>query len=152
MNLPLKSILRVTVLGVVVTAFSLPALAVLSPAKNADMPVTDVSFADDAAATQVLADLSFMSDAEASFSPLASMMVASTVADHFSGPPFFNFGDVNHDGKVDLFDFVILKANFGNFGPGVTRADGDVTGDMIVGLDDFVVLKKWFGSMSPFLP
>lgn len=82
-------------------------------------------------------------------SPLTAALASSATA-HFAGPPFYHFGDVNHDGKTDLTDFSILKANFGK-----TNADvfqGDLTGDMLVGLDDFSVLKKWFGAMSPFLP
>jgi hypothetical protein len=82
-------------------------------------------------------------------SPLTTALASSATA-HFAGPPFYHFGDVNHDGKTDLTDFSIIKANFGKMNAVVT--DGDVTGDMLVGLDDFSVLKKWFGAMSPFIP
>ncbi|MFO0900698.1 MAG: sugar-binding protein [Pirellulales bacterium] len=51
-------------------------------------------------------------------------------------------GDANADGKVDLTDFGILKANFG---AGTTAAQGDFNGDAKVDLTDFGILKDNFG-------
>jgi hypothetical protein len=51
-------------------------------------------------------------------------------------------GDIDGDGKVDLTDFGILKANFGT---GTTPAQGDINGDGKVDLTDFGVLKENFG-------
>ena len=51
-------------------------------------------------------------------------------------------GDANADGKVDLTDFGILKANFGS---GTTAAQGDFNGDAKVDLTDFGILKDNFG-------
>lgn len=52
-------------------------------------------------------------------------------------------GDVNGDGKVDLTDFGLLKANFGS---GDTRGEGDLDGNGQVDLTDFGILKSNFGS------
>jgi hypothetical protein len=51
--------------------------------------------------------------------------------------------DFNHDGKVDLTDFGILKDNFGK--TPATLADGDANGDAKVDLTDFGILKDNFG-------
>ncbi|MFO0897485.1 MAG: Ig-like domain-containing protein [Pirellulales bacterium] len=51
-------------------------------------------------------------------------------------------GDANGDGRVDLTDFGLLKANFGS---GTTRAKGDFNGDQKVDLTDFGILKQNFG-------
>jgi len=51
-------------------------------------------------------------------------------------------GDANSDGKVDLSDFGILKANFG---AGTTFAQGDFNKDAKVDLTDFGILKTHFG-------
>ena len=57
---------------------------------------------------------------------------------------FFLRGDANHDGTVNLDDFNIMAANFGqsprDFG------QGDFTYDGIVNLDDFNVLASRFGT------
>lgn len=50
-------------------------------------------------------------------------------------------GDVNRDGRVDLEDFGVLKANFGLPGD---AASGDVNRDGQVALDDFALLKANF--------
>lgn len=47
-------------------------------------------------------------------------------------------GDANGDGRVDLMDFGVLKANFGT---GASRAQGDFNGDWRVDLTDFGILK-----------
>jgi len=52
-------------------------------------------------------------------------------------------GDMNADGKVDLDDFGILKANFGT---GTTLAQGDTNSDGKVDLADFGILKANFGA------
>ncbi|MFO0898334.1 MAG: ELWxxDGT repeat protein [Pirellulales bacterium] len=52
-------------------------------------------------------------------------------------------GDANGDGRVDLTDFGILKANFGT---GTTRAEGDFDGNGQVDLSDFGILKAEFGA------
>lgn len=51
-------------------------------------------------------------------------------------------GDANLDGRVDLADFGVLKANFGKEG---TRAAGDFDADGQVNLADFGLLKANFG-------
>jgi len=52
-------------------------------------------------------------------------------------------GDANDDGKVDLYDFVVLKQNFGSHD--AVWAQGDFNGDRKVDLNDFVILKLNFG-------
>ncbi len=56
--------------------------------------------------------------------------------------PQILLGDVNDDGRVDLDDFGILKANFGI---GTSLAEGDVNQDGQVNLTDFGILKANFG-------
>ena len=51
-------------------------------------------------------------------------------------------GDANFDGRVDLSDFGVLKANFGS---GKYRNQGDFDSDGQVTLSDFGVLKANFG-------
>jgi hypothetical protein len=51
-------------------------------------------------------------------------------------------GDANHDGRVDLSDFGLLKELFGRQGPG-SAADFDHNG--VVDLNDFGLLKDNFG-------
>jgi len=53
-------------------------------------------------------------------------------------------GDANGDGRVDLYDFVILKQNFGADDPTYDEGDFDEDGD--VDLDDFSILKVNFGA------
>jgi hypothetical protein len=77
------------------------------------------------------------------------------VGTYFDGPVVHGFiatisfddvaGDVNGDGKVDLNDFGILKANFGK---GATRAEGDLNSDGKVDLSDFGMLKAHFGTAA----
>ena len=55
-------------------------------------------------------------------------------------------GDANADGSVDLQDFSILKANFGE---AAGWSGGDFDGDRIVDLQDFSLLKANFGGLSP---
>lgn len=52
-------------------------------------------------------------------------------------------GDANGDGAVDLADFGVLKANFGE---GTTRAQGDFDGNQVIDLVDFGILKANFGT------
>ena len=103
-----------------------------------------------AAPATSIASVAVLPTENASASSYSALLAADAVTNSFSGAPFFYFGDVNADGIVDLFDFVILKSNLGIVNG--TRAQGDLTGDGIVGLDDFAVLKFWFGAKSPFLP
>ena len=56
---------------------------------------------------------------------------------------FFLNGDANHDGRVNLNDFNILAANFGQSPRNFTQ--GDFTYDTIVNLADFNVLASRFG-------
>ncbi len=51
-------------------------------------------------------------------------------------------GDANHDGRVDLNDFGLLKEWFGRQGAGLA---GDLNHDGVVDLSDFGVLKSNFG-------
>jgi hypothetical protein len=51
-------------------------------------------------------------------------------------------GDANDDGRVDLTDFGILKANFG---AGSLVTQGDFDGSLSVDLTDFGILKANFG-------
>ena len=51
-------------------------------------------------------------------------------------------GDANFDGRVDLSDFGLLKANFGS---GQYRNQGDFDADGRVTLSDFGLLKANFG-------
>lgn len=55
-------------------------------------------------------------------------------------------GDANRDGRVDLTDFGILKANFGKHVDRWMVADFD--GDGIVGGTDFSTLQNHFGNKS----
>jgi hypothetical protein len=52
-------------------------------------------------------------------------------------------GDANLDGSVNLLDFNILAASFGQ--SGLNWLSGDFTGDSMVGLADFDVLAAHFG-------
>jgi hypothetical protein len=57
--------------------------------------------------------------------------------------PFF--GDANDDMRVDLYDFAILRGDFGEIGQGLA-ADFDEDGD--VDLDDYEILVSTFGMIS----
>ncbi len=57
-------------------------------------------------------------------------------------PPGPTLGDANGDGRVDLTDFGILKANFGK---GSGWSQGDFDGNGRVDLTDFGLLKNAFG-------
>jgi GH18 family chitinase len=56
---------------------------------------------------------------------------------------FFLSGDANHDGNVNLADFNVLAANFGQSGRDFTQ--GDFNYDGTVNLADFNVLASRFG-------
>ena len=55
-------------------------------------------------------------------------------------------GDANGDSTVDLQDFSILKANFGQPGD---LAEGNFNGDSVIDLQDFGILKANFGNHLP---
>ena len=54
-------------------------------------------------------------------------------------------GNANSDGAVDLEDFNILKANFGESGD---YSQGDFNGDGEINLDDFVMFSANFGRVA----
>jgi hypothetical protein len=58
---------------------------------------------------------------------------------------FFLNGDANHDGRVNLGDFNILAANFGQSNRDF--AQGDFTNDAVVNLADFNLLAGRFGEV-----
>jgi hypothetical protein len=57
---------------------------------------------------------------------------------------FFLNGDADRDGRVNLNDFNILAANFGQSPRGFTQGDFDY--DAIVNLNDFNILASRFGN------
>ncbi|MFO0898481.1 MAG: dockerin type I domain-containing protein [Pirellulales bacterium] len=58
-------------------------------------------------------------------------------------------GDVNGDGRVDLTDFGLLKAHFGEPGG---RTQGDLDGNGHIDLSDFGQLKANFGASGAAVP
>src|SRR5829696_9436495 len=72
-------------------------------------------------------------------SPAAGTSIAADHALNF----FFLNGDANRDGRVNLQDFNVLAANFGQ--PNRTFSQGDFTYDGTVNLLDFNVLASHFG-------
>ena len=68
----------------------------------------------------------------------------SLAADHVFNFFFLN-GDANHDGNVNLSDFNILAANFGQSPRDFTQ--GDFNYDTVVNLSDFNILASRFGQM-----
>jgi type VI secretion system secreted protein Hcp len=60
---------------------------------------------------------------------------------------FFLLGDANHDGNVNLSDFNLLAANFGQSPRDFTQGDFDYNG--IVNLSDFNLLAARFGTTLP---
>jgi hypothetical protein len=58
---------------------------------------------------------------------------------------FFLMGDADHDGRVNLNDFNILAANFGQSGRDFTQGDFDYSGN--VNLNDFNLLASRFGAV-----
>jgi hypothetical protein len=70
-----------------------------------------------------------------------------SIGDHLMSdrPPPFP-GDANHDGKVDLSDFGIVKENFGK--SSVVWEQGDFDADAKVTLSDFGIVKANFGKIQ----
>jgi hypothetical protein len=62
-------------------------------------------------------------------------------------------GDVNGDLEVDLEDFSVMAADFGD-GPDAKRTGGDLNGDGWVNLEDFAILLFSFGNdcTTPRIP
>ncbi len=58
-------------------------------------------------------------------------------------PPDLNPGDINGDGRVDIFDLSGLLANWGR--TNATRSQGDLTGDGVVNIFDFSRLLRYWG-------
>lgn len=56
-------------------------------------------------------------------------------------PPY---GDANHDGRIDLNDFGMVKARFQRHTPAPFEG-GDLTGNQYVDLNDFALVKQNFG-------
>jgi hypothetical protein len=73
--------------------------------------------------------------------------VGHPVASDATGDFFFLRGDANRDRRVNLQDFNILAANFGQSPR--TFSQGDFTYDGIVNLQDFNALASRFGSQLP---
>ena len=72
-----------------------------------------------------------------------------TAAATVSPPPVGTYperieGDANLDGTVDIFDFIILKINYGR-GDGVGWEQGDFDLDGDVDIADFTLLKRTYG-------
>jgi subtilisin family serine protease len=63
----------------------------------------------------------------------------------FAFPFFFQMGDANHDRNVNLADFNILAANFGQSPRDFTQGDFDY--NLSVGLSDFNLLAANFGAV-----
>jgi hypothetical protein len=59
-------------------------------------------------------------------------------------------GDANNDGRVNLDDFNILAANFGQSPRDFTQGDFDYSGN--VNLNDFNILASRFGSSLSVAP
>ena len=53
-------------------------------------------------------------------------------------------GDVNHDGTVNLTDFLLLARNFGNTSAPLFE-NGDLNGDGVVNLADLLIVTRNFG-------
>jgi hypothetical protein len=70
--------------------------------------------------------------------------LGTTLAADYSTDFHFFLGDANHDGRVNLQDFNILAANFGQSPRDF--ADGDFSYDGVVNLHDFNLLASRFGT------
>ena len=60
---------------------------------------------------------------------------------------FFLAGDVNHDGKVDFTDLVIVARNYGK--SSAAFGDGDLDYDGKVDFNDLVILARHYGQTVP---
>ena len=62
-------------------------------------------------------------------------------------------GDVNNDNLVDITDFTLLRAGFGQAcGDGGYDGRADFTGDCLVDITDFTLLRGNFGQAGPSPP
>lgn len=123
------------------------AVPLLAPTTEASRAATNVDFPSTS-----VAQIAAMPMPDKYASTFSALLAADAITSHFSGAPFYYFGDVNGDGTTDLYDFSTLKKYLGFIGDRATRYTGDLTGDGIVGLDDFAVLKFYFGQSTPYLP
>ena len=154
LSVAVKKGTHLLVAAVAVGILAVPAAAILLPpqAPQSGPQLANSPGADDFSVDALMRFDLPVAGNETATSPVGALLLSSAVATHFSGFPFFCFGDVNGDGITDLDDFGIVKDNQGLMGPGATKATGDLTGDGIVGLDDFAVVKFWFGTKSPVFP
>ncbi len=80
---------------------------------------------------------------------LAASSVTDAVGNANQGSHVFNFfvltGDADHDGRINLNDFNVVAANFGQTGRDGSSGDFDFDGDC--DLDDFNVLASKFGTV-----
>jgi hypothetical protein len=92
----------------------------------------------------------FNVDLNAAFTNLANQLGRPIVIDELVGGQIsvsnYLRGDVDLDGDVDLYDFGLLKLNFG--ATGAAREQGDLDGDGVVTVADFNLLKDSFGERA----
>ncbi len=75
-----------------------------------------------------------------------SNSAGTTIAVDYAVDFFVLAGDANRDGRVNLQDFNILAANFGQ--SGLDFSQGDFNYDTVVNLADFNILAGRFGAVS----
>jgi hypothetical protein len=78
--------------------------------------------------------------------PLNSTLTAMATVDDYEIELLRLNGDATGDGFVNLADFGVLRANFGEEGSQLTFNDADFNGDETVNLADFGILRANFGS------
>ncbi len=65
---------------------------------------------------------------------------------------YFQAGDGNHNGAVEIGDFNLLAANFGKSGQTFTQGNYDYSGDGAITIDDFNILAANFGKSVSTTP